>query len=90
MDAKGSTILAGFQDGVVRVITVTKIPDRASGRRGKQECEVTLEQAFKPHTKKVTSLAVDSKGETLASGVSHVCICPKYMYKKQVLTTQFF
>lgn len=69
MDPKGSTIIAGFEDGVVRVITVTKIPDRASGRRGKQDCEVTLEQAFKPHSKKVASLDIDSKGEILASGV---------------------
>ncbi|KAL5020106.1 hypothetical protein ScPMuIL_002998 [Solemya velum] len=68
VDPKGSTIIAGFEDGVVRVITVTKIPDRASGRRGKQDCEVTLEQAFKPHSKKVASLDIDSKGEILASG----------------------
>ena len=78
MNPKGSTILAGFEDGVVRALTIarndlsdahhhhTKKPNQPSA-------SLLLKQAFKPHTKRTTSLALDSKGELLATGVSIVC-----------------
>ncbi|KAK7499820.1 hypothetical protein BaRGS_00008911 [Batillaria attramentaria] len=67
VDSKGSTVVAGFEDGVVRILTVTKTSED-SRRRNKSECEVALKQAFKPHGKAVTALAYDGKGQILATG----------------------
>ena len=40
------------------------------GRKQKDLSELALVQAFKPHNGCVTSMAMDSKGEILATGVS--------------------
>ncbi|XP_046572732.1 cilia- and flagella-associated protein 44-like isoform X2 [Haliotis rubra] len=68
VDTKGSTLVAGFEDGVVRVLTVNKLPEPARHRSKSEECELALKQVFKPHRTTVTALAIDSKGEMLASG----------------------
>ncbi|KAK7105366.1 cilia- and flagella-associated protein 44-like [Littorina saxatilis] len=67
VDSKGSSVVAGFQDGVVRVLCVTKTPE-SSRKRNKNECEVLLKQAFKPHSQAVTAMAYDGKGQILATG----------------------
>lgn len=70
MDAKGSTVVAGFEDGVVRIMTINKTSEEAR-RKSKSECEVALKQALKPHSKAVTAMAFDGKGQILATGVRH-------------------
>lgn len=71
VDAKGATILAGFEDGVMRVLNLQqKQSDDEYGRKQKEEQnELFLRLACKPHSKRVTCIAVDSKGEILATGV---------------------
>ena len=69
IDPKGKTVIAGFEDGVVRVMTVEKHPEEI-GRRPQQEIDVGLKQVFKPHKNKVAAIAIDSKGEIFVSGVS--------------------
>ncbi|KAK3588814.1 hypothetical protein CHS0354_028462 [Potamilus streckersoni] len=69
VDPKGGTLLVGFEDGVVRVFAVSKLTEGSSVvKKGKQDCDLELIQAFKPHNKKVTSLAIDARGDYLASG----------------------
>ncbi|ESO88399.1 hypothetical protein LOTGIDRAFT_126121, partial [Lottia gigantea] len=62
-----STIYVGFEDGVIRILNVTE-PVTVPGRKHKSECEISLVQALKPHKSHVTSIAVDGKGEILATG----------------------
>ncbi|XP_077985504.1 cilia- and flagella-associated protein 44-like isoform X2 [Glandiceps talaboti] len=68
IDPKGSTILVGFEDGVVRVLNVYK--KDAGDKRQTQDtsAQILLKQVFKPHSKKVKAMVVDSKGEILATG----------------------
>ena len=71
MDPSGSTILVGFDDGVVRSLSIQKRDTTdVHGRRVKDQSELVLQQAFKPHTGKVSDIAIDSRGELLATGVS--------------------
>lgn len=77
VDPKGSTILAGFEDGVVRALTIARKDHSDTHHHTKKpnqpSASLLLKQAFKPHTKRTTSLVLDSKGELLATGVSIVC-----------------
>ncbi|XP_059142623.1 cilia- and flagella-associated protein 44-like isoform X2 [Physella acuta] len=69
VDSKGGSVIVGFEDGVVRALNVTSKPEEDNIRRpDKQEAEITLKQAFKPHKNRVTALAFDGKGEILATG----------------------
>jgi len=63
-------VLAGFADGVVRVLNFQK-RDNIHQRKHKEISELALKQAFKPHNGAVTALAIDSKGLFLATGVSY-------------------
>ncbi|KAK3107710.1 hypothetical protein FSP39_020546 [Pinctada imbricata] len=67
VDPKATTVLAGFSDGVVRVFNVGKAPDDQN-KKVKHDVDLDLKQAFKPHTKKVTTMAINDKGEILATG----------------------
>lgn len=70
VDPKAATILVGFEDGVVRALVFQKKETvDVHGRKHKDQCELLLGQAFKPHSGSVTAMAVDSKGEILATGV---------------------
>ena len=64
--------MAGFEDGVIRVLNFQKkeVVD-VHGRKQKDKSELFLKQALKPHNETVVSIGVDSKGEVLAPGVSH-------------------
>ncbi|XP_033641081.1 cilia- and flagella-associated protein 44-like isoform X3 [Asterias rubens] len=71
VDPKGSTLLAGFADGVVRVLTIKRRDTQDVKRAAHQQpASLTLKQAFKPHTKTVTAMAIDSKGEILTTAGS--------------------
>ena len=71
MDTRGATILIGFDDGVVRALTLQTVDGvDIHGRKKENVSELVLKQAFKPHTKEVRSMAIDHKGELLATGVS--------------------
>ncbi|XP_033126041.1 cilia- and flagella-associated protein 44-like [Anneissia japonica] len=72
IDPKGRTILAGFEDGVVRVLTVSKRDPKnltpVKWQSQATDAQLLLKQAFKPQSSKVTSMAIDSKGEFLCTG----------------------
>ncbi|XP_052253766.1 cilia- and flagella-associated protein 44-like isoform X2 [Dreissena polymorpha] len=68
VDPKGGTVVVGFQDGVVRLLGVSKLIEDSVRRKKHHECSLQLLQAFKPHSSNVTTLAIDTKGEVLASG----------------------
>ncbi|GFN89806.1 WD repeat-containing protein 52, partial [Plakobranchus ocellatus] len=68
VDSKGSSVAVGYEDGVVRALNMTKLEGDHSRRTDKQEAEIVLKQAFKPHNGRVTAMAFDGKGEILATG----------------------
>ncbi|XP_030833850.1 cilia- and flagella-associated protein 44 isoform X2 [Strongylocentrotus purpuratus] len=70
IDPKGATVLAGFNDGVVRVLVIARQDHQDHHKKGQNQpqAQLILKQAFKPHTKAVTAMALDNKGELLASG----------------------
>ncbi|OCT93590.1 cilia- and flagella-associated protein 44 [Xenopus laevis] len=70
VNPKGGIFTVGFDDGVVRILEVhSSLGSRiVSGRVGKQEAELSLKQAFKPHRAPVTALAYERNGEILATG----------------------
>jgi hypothetical protein len=41
------------------------------GRKLTDKSELILQQALKPHKQQVTTMAIDHKGEILATGVSY-------------------
>lgn len=51
-------------------MTISKASEDQALKKHKQDIDLDLEQVFKPHNKAVTSLAVNDKGDILASGVS--------------------
>ena len=72
MDSKGTKLLTGFADGVVRLLALNKVdPSQLRSKKSKLKYELNLEQVFKPHTKPVTAITIDDQGEILATGVSN-------------------
>jgi len=62
--------LAGFDDGVLRVLSLQKVEGTDQpGRKQLDKSELVLKQALKPHKGRITSIGIDSKGELLATGV---------------------
>ena len=70
VDPKGSTVLTGFDDGVLRILHVQKMEGTDQhGRKLMDKSEIVLKQAMKPHKSRVTAIALDSRGEIIATGV---------------------
>ncbi|ELW59979.1 WD repeat-containing protein 52 [Tupaia chinensis] len=67
----GAQIIAGFEDGVVRILELydPKGLTIFAGRKKILDAEIYLKQVFKPHTACVTALAYERDGEILATGV---------------------
>lgn len=63
-------MLAGFDDGVLRILSLQKVEGTDQhGRKQMDKSELVLKQALKPHKSRITSVDIDSKGELLATGV---------------------
>lgn len=76
LDADSRTILAGFGDGVVRVLVMEE-SDPSQVSAGKRLAPtLTLAHVCKPHSSAVVGLAVDPRGKLLATGVGcvHTCV----------------
>jgi len=72
VDSQCLTVFAGFDDGVVRVLTVQKMEDVDQyGRRLADKFELVLKHVLKPHNAHISAVAIDSRGELLATGVSY-------------------
>ena len=71
MEISGSLIVAGFDDGVVRVLHIgTFVKKDTYGRKeASGPGELTLVNVVKPHNGRVTCLAVDDACQLLASAV---------------------
>lgn len=65
-------IIAGFEDGVIRVLHIVKNQGAdAYGRvASDMKAVMVLAQALKPHSSRVTCFAVDIYCKLLATGVS--------------------
>ncbi|CAK8686101.1 unnamed protein product [Clavelina lepadiformis] len=59
IDPKGTTIVAGFSDGILRLLNLRQVDDTN---------ELVLKQAMKPHSSSITAMAFDNSGEILATG----------------------
>lgn len=71
MNESGSLLVAGFEDGVVRLLELYD-PQRlhvVTGRSPDADAKLRLKQAFKPHYGHVTAIAYERNGEILATGV---------------------
>ncbi|KAM8976941.1 cilia- and flagella-associated protein 44 [Pelodytes ibericus] len=70
VNPKGGLFAVGFEDGVVRILEVynPRGLKLVAGRLGAQDAEISLKEAFKPHTAPVTALAYERNGEILATG----------------------
>lgn len=68
--------MAGFQDGVVRILEVYNSSGMRLlvGRSDTQDAAISLKQAFKPHEAPVTCLAYERNGEILATGVTFLLV----------------
>lgn len=70
VDSKGKTVLAGFSDGVVRILNFGENPESDPTRRARQVAQLALIVALKPHNAPVRALAFDDEGDFLVTGVS--------------------
>ncbi|XP_009981330.1 PREDICTED: WD repeat-containing protein 52, partial [Tauraco erythrolophus] len=70
VNPKGGLIAVGFEDGVVRIIEVydPKGLPVLAGHTKRENAEINLKQAFKPHATAVTALAYERNGDVLATG----------------------
>ncbi|CAL8106722.1 unnamed protein product [Calicophoron daubneyi] len=68
VDPKGKTLIAGFQDGVVRILHFGENPETDPTRKAKHFALIDLGQALKPHVKAVTAMAYDSTGRYFVTG----------------------
>lgn len=72
IDPEGSTILVGFNDGVLRSLKLVYKGNTPSHKEAPYE--LVLYEVHKPHTKAITSIAIDSKNEIIATGVRNELI----------------
>ncbi|XP_075252601.1 cilia- and flagella-associated protein 44-like isoform X3 [Convolutriloba macropyga] len=70
VDPKGSSIIAGFGDGVLRVMKITKRELDLSRRSKMGSASFTLTQVLKPHNANVTALEFNPDYTYLVSGSS--------------------
>ncbi|CAH8523136.1 unnamed protein product [Dicrocoelium dendriticum] len=68
VDPKGKTLVAGFQDGVVRVLQFGENPETDPTRKAKHFALLDLGQALKPHTGAVNSMAFNESGDYFVTG----------------------
>lgn len=66
MDKTGTILVAGFSDGIVRVVVVS-LQEKRKDPSSKEEF-ITLIQITKPHTKPVTALSINNRGTILVTG----------------------
>nr|CAB3230210.1 WD repeat-containing protein 52-like [Phallusia mammillata] len=59
VDPKGTSIIAGFSDGIMRLLCLRNVDDTN---------ELSLVQALKPHSSTITAMSFDNSGEILATG----------------------
>ena len=67
VDPDGATIAAGFSDGVLRFMKIV-LKQTQTAAHTEQHYELVLFEAFKPHTKSITRIAIDSKNSIIATG----------------------
>jgi WD40 repeat protein len=76
VDKTGSVLVAGFSDGVVRVVVVS-LEEMKNEQSSKEEC-ITLIQATKPHSKPITAMSMNDEGNMLVTGSED---CTVFVYQ---------
>jgi WD40 repeat protein len=76
VDKTGSILVAGFSDGVVRVVVVS-LEEMKNEPRSKEEF-ITLIQATKPHSKPITAMSMNGGGNVLVTGSED---CTVFVYQ---------
>ena len=82
----GQTLITGYGDGVMRVLVLQQLDHSSHDHRKTMSLSparsgmtissnLTLAHVCKPHTSKLSCLAVDSQGLLLATGVSYYNYC---------------
>ncbi|XP_014776510.1 cilia- and flagella-associated protein 44, partial [Octopus bimaculoides] len=64
---KGSHIIAGFEDGVVRLFEICKPVDEGTTRKGKNTCDLQLYQVIKLHKMRINSMEFNAEETILAT-----------------------
>ncbi|XP_029636432.1 cilia- and flagella-associated protein 44-like [Octopus sinensis] len=64
---KGSHIIAGFEDGVVRLFEISKPVDQGITRKGKSTCDMQLYQVIKLHKMRINSMEFNAEETILAT-----------------------
>ena len=68
---RGAVLVVGFEDGVVRLLELSRsaslqaVPEQSQNK----DAELCLRQALKPHNAPVTAIAYECNGEILATAV---------------------
>lgn len=76
MHKSGSVLVAGFSDGVVRVVVVS-LEGMKTEPSSKEEF-ITLIQATKPHSKAITAMSMNDEGNVLVTGSED---CTVFVYQ---------
>ncbi|VDK32890.1 unnamed protein product [Taenia asiatica] len=69
VDPKGKTIVAGFEDGVVRIMQITSNGGASEEDLPSQVVAIELIQVLKPHTDAIMTMDYDPKGVFFATAV---------------------
>ncbi|VDN95986.1 unnamed protein product [Rodentolepis nana] len=77
VDPKGKTLIAGFADGVIRVIQITTDAVDENREISKEAVHIELIQVLKPHTSPILSMSIDPKRGLFATSSedSTIFIC---------------
>jgi len=68
VDSKMATLIGGFTDGVIRVMTLAHAEMEAD-----YDLKIVLQHALKPHKGEVTAMIIDDEGKTLVTGSADDC-----------------
>ena len=70
LNPRGTSVLVGFEDGLVRVVCLQKRYSPKDIAKKTKESRFILCGVIKPHSGRVNCLTVDPKGTTMVTAVS--------------------
>ncbi|KAF8567675.1 Cilia- and flagella-associated protein 44 [Paragonimus westermani] len=89
VDPKGKTLVAGFEDGVVRVLQFGENPETDPTRKAKHFALLDLGQSLKPHVKAVNSMAYNEAGTHFVTGSEDATIFFFTVHSKMLIPIGF-
>jgi WD40 repeat protein len=76
VDKTGNVLVAGFRDGVIRVVVVSL--EKMKNDPSSKEEFITLIQTTKPHSKPITAMSMNDEGSVLVTGSED---CTVFVYQ---------